>query len=62
MNVYLIEYYDKGSNIRTVTYIRAISKDEAMKKFLKLSNGKGKLILDITFLCTATEYYNRNED
>lgn len=58
----MIEYYDKGSNIRTVTYIRAISKDAAMKKFLKLSNGKGKLIFDITFLCTATEYYNRNED
>lgn len=33
MNVYLIEYYDKGSNIRTVTYIRAISKDAAVKKF-----------------------------
>ncbi len=32
MNVYLIEYYDKGSNIRTVTYIRAIRKEVALKK------------------------------
>lgn len=62
MNVYLIEYYDKGCNIRKVTYIRATSKDEAMKKFIKLSNGKGKLIFDISFLCPAAEYYNRNEE
>ena len=62
MKVYLIEYYDKGCNIRTVTYIRATSKDEALKKFIKLSIGKGKLIVDITFLCTVTEYDNRNEE
>lgn len=62
MNRYLIEYYEKGRNITTVAYIRAVSKDEALKKFIKLSNGKGKLIVDITFLCTVTEYDNRNEE
>lgn len=55
MNVYRIDYYDKNSNVITVTYRRGIDKEDALKKFIRSSKG-GKLITDITFLCAVNEH------